>query len=245
MKALQLSLLVFMIIALAAAPPDSVNSQVDIPPEWMLVFERQPGPDTPTLHDFAIHASSDDDILARAVEHFELNRAQLALLWRENNPARLAGLYAMYVTHISHPYGVAAAPGSLQEHLTRERAHCGTYTFAQYRLAQALGLTVRSVEFVGEHAWVEVSVDGNWEIFDATTNVWISRPIEALLAGEAREFRALYTPMLDIQRPEARLHLAEGYNMPRLRQRMPTLGLSYQPPGDLIIQGELVREAAA
>lgn len=106
---------------------------------------------------------------------------------------------------------------------------------AQGEILSALGLEWRSVEFVGEHTWLEVRVSGEWEIFDATTNVWISRGIEGLQAGEPREFRGFYTPMLDSTRPDARLHIEEGYNMQRLRARMPLLGINYMPPGELMI----------
>lgn len=38
---------------------------------------------------------------------------------------------------------------------------CATYIYAESSLAVTLGLTYRNVEFVGEHAWVEVEVNGN------------------------------------------------------------------------------------
>jgi len=209
--------------------------------ETTLIFERVPGPDVPTLHEFARTATSDAVILARAVEYYQLNRDQLQSLWRENHPTRLAAIYAMYLVHISHPYGEATFPASLVEYLESPRAHCGTYTHAQAQIGRALGLPVRVIEFVGEHAWVEVQIDDQWEIFDATTNVWLSRGVTDLLAGGAREYRTFYTPMLDIDRPDARLHLAEGYDMLRLRRRMPMIGIDYNPPGELKIDGVTIR----
>lgn len=226
-------------VVMCAAVGGYAAAQSDSPPH-MLVFERAPGPDTPALRDFAAGARTDAEIAANAADYFALNRDRLALLWREPHPTRLAALYSMYVTHISHPYGETPAPASLLDHVGLERAHCGTYVYAQQFLADALGLTHRSVEFYGEHAWMEVQIDGAWETFDATTNTWLSGGVLDLLAGAPREFRHFYTPMLDVTRPDARLHFAEGYDMQRLRARMPGLGVFYHPPGELRIAGERV-----
>jgi hypothetical protein len=61
-----------------------------------------------------------------------------------------------------------------------------------------------------------------------------------LLADEPREYRGFYTPLLDIARLEARLHLTAGYDMQRLRARMPGVGVFYDPPGELRVAGEVV-----
>jgi hypothetical protein len=59
-----------------------------------------------------------------------------------------------------------------------------------------------------------------------------------------RTYRQFYTPLLDINRPDARYHIAEGYDMQRLRQRMPTIGIVYMPPGELkvsdVVEGRLL-----
>lgn len=204
------------------------------PPTYNLVFEHQPGPDVPTLQVLAAEAGAvtDEEILAAVAAYYDANAERLALLWREDNPTRLAGIFSMYISHISMPYGVTTFPASVAEFLTQERAHCGTYMVPQNHIALALGLTIRTIEFVGEHAWEEVWVDDHWELFDATTNTWMSRTSLELLQGLEREYRYFYTPMLDINHPEARLHLAEGYDMPRLRSRMPLMGIVYFPPGE-------------
>lgn len=206
-----------------------------------LIFDATPGPDVPLLQSFASPDSTDADILARVVDYYNENRDELALLWREDDPTRLAALFSMYIVHISHPYGEAEYPASLTEFLSQPYAHCGTYTFGQAQIATALGLTYRVVEFVGEHAWLEVLVNGEWEVFDSTTNVWLSRNVMDLLAAEPREYRLFYTPMLDIDQIDAREHIALGYNMQRLRSRMPAVGVSYHPPGELRVGGEILR----
>jgi hypothetical protein len=50
-----------------------------------------------------------------------------------------------------------------------------------------------------------------------------------------REYRSFYTPLLDINRPGARLHLSEGYNMQQFRIDLPGLGLFYNPPGEIVV----------
>jgi hypothetical protein len=213
-------------------------------PAYTVVFLRQEGPHVPTLREIISDSADETAALDRVVAYFTLNRERLAEAWRETHPDRLKALYAMIVTHISLPYGATTFPASLLEFASQEYAHCGTYTFAQVQIAHALGLTYRVIEFVGEHAWLEVRIDGQWEIFDATTDTWLSGGVEDMLAGAAREYAYYYTPLLDIDHPEARLHFALGYDMQRLRQRMPLLGVSYFPPGEQII-GQAVIPAGA
>lgn len=198
-----------------------------------LIFSNEPGPDTLTLQEIAAEATSDEAILQAILDYYEENQERLSMLWREENPTRLAGLFSMYVVHISTIYGETTFPASLIEYIGQSRAHCGTYTWAQLQIADSLGLTWRTVEFVGEHAWLEILVDGQWEIFDATTNTWLSRGVDELMQAMPRTYRQLYTPLLDIDRPDARYHMTEGYDMQRLRQRMPTVGILYMPPGEL------------
>jgi hypothetical protein len=220
-------------------PPEYMaRFQPNQPPVTDLVFEQQPGPDTPTLHTLAEGAAGDEEILARVVAWYDENRETLRALWREDDDTRLAALYAMYLVHISHVYGETPAwDQSVTSYLSLERSHCGLYTVVQHQILDAMGIPWRQVGLDnGWHGWIEVPVNGTWEIFDATVNVWISRSGYELDAGVAREYRYFYTPLLDIDRPDARLHLGEGYNMHNLRAWMPGLGLFYIPPAALYLQ---------
>lgn len=224
------------LITWVAGSLGSIQTRVFDLPITSRVFESQPGPDMPTLQTLGLGAADNAELVAQVAAYYDQNAERLAGLWRIDHPTRLAATFAMYLSHISQPYGaVNTLPETLIDFVNNQRAHCGTYTLAQREIAAALGVEYRSVEFVGEHAWLEVKVDGEWEIFDATTNIWISKGIEPLLAGEAREYRGFYTPMLDANRPDARLHIEEGFNMQRLRDRMPLLGINFVPPGELII----------
>lgn len=219
-------------VAQQATPPP-----VSTPAPYLFIFSGEPGPDVLTFHEISAGATSDEAILASVVGYYEDNKDRLAILWREDNPTRLAGLFSMYLLHISTVYGEVANPlTTLADYRNEPLAHCGTYTWAQFQIASALGLTWRTVEFVAEHAWLEILVDGQWEIFDATTNTWLSRGVHELMAAVPRTYRQFYTPLLDENRPDARAHMLVGYNMQRLRQRMPTMGIVYMPPGELIIR---------
>ncbi|MBK8026580.1 MAG: hypothetical protein IPK19_35625 [Chloroflexi bacterium] len=237
-------LIAVLVIFLMPSAQQPMSQQTSVqPPAHELVFEHQPGPDMPTLQELAGGLTSDDEVLARVVEYYEQNHERLAILWREDHPARLAGIFAMYISHISLPYGETTFPASIVEFIQQEFAHCGTYVLPQSRIATALGLTYRTIEFVAEHAWVEVWVDDHWELFDATTNTWINRTGLYLLARAPREYRYFYTPLLDINRPDARSHMALGYDMQRLRTRMPLMGISYFPPGEQIVTDAFGPEA--
>ncbi len=220
----------------APAAPPAPTEIIYVPnrqPAASLLFERVPGPDVPTLQELTAGAASDADAYARIVAYFADNQERLGLLWREDNETRLAGIFSMYVVHISTVYGETTYPDSFLEYLKQPRAHCGTYSIAQAHIAQALGLTWRMWELTsGWHGWVEILVDGQWEMFDATTNQWISRAGVDLLQQVPREYRAFYTPLLDADRPDARWHLEEGFNMPAFRVQLPGLGLFYNPPGE-------------
>jgi hypothetical protein len=223
----------------SVAPPMPVylpNMQPFSADAAALIFDAQPGPDTPTIGELALGAADDAGIMARIVAYYEENRERLAQLWREEHPTRLAGLFSMYIVHISHIYGETRFPASMTEFVALERTHCGVSSMAQSQITEALGLNWRTIELTsGWHAWVEIEVDGVWEIFDSTVNVWIDQPAEALLQGVPRAYRNFYTPLLDRDRPDARLHMREGYNMQNLRLWMPGLGLFYNPPGELFL----------
>ncbi len=158
-----------------------------------LLFERVPGPDVPTLQEITAGASTDAEAIAMVVDYYHANHDRLTRLWREDNDTRLAGIFTMYVVHISTVYGETTYPPSFLEYLQQPRAHCGTYSTAQSHIADALGLTWRMYELTsGWHGWVEIHVDGQWEIFDATTNEWISRSARTFQQVSARISRILH-----------------------------------------------------
>ncbi|MDX2163404.1 MAG: hypothetical protein SF162_18950 [bacterium] len=214
-------------------------------PAAELVFEQSPGPDVPTLQTLTRGATTDAEAIAQVVAWFNAEENNLRSLWREENDTRLAGLFTMYVVHISHIYGETPYQTSFLDYLTLERSHCGNYSVAQAQIAEALGLEWRLLELSsGWHGWIEIRVDDQWEIFDSTVNVWIDTSSYELFQGAAREYRSFYTPLLDIDRPDARLHLDEGYNMQQLRANMPGFGVYFLPPGEIVLSHRIAEVTA-
>ena len=124
----------------------------------------------------------------------------------------------MYIIHLSHVYGeVPIIPTSMLAYLQTPYSHCGIYTRFQAEILDAFGFPWRIMyHATAEHAWIEVPIDGVWELFDPTVNVWISTDGENLLNGQPRQNRAFYTPMNDPARPDAREHYFHGQTLIRV-----------------------------
>jgi hypothetical protein len=195
---------------------------------YPLQYDGAPG--IPDLQTLTQGANDDAEALQRVTDYYDAHEQELAALFEESHPERLKALYTMHIVHISHVYGVRLAPPSLLTYLSAENSHCGMYSRYQAQILDAFGMTWRIfMHNAAEHAWIEVLIDGQWETFDATVNVWISIGGFELVEGKARTYRLFYTPMNDLARPDARAHFLVGYNMPRLRLWMPELGLTYSP----------------
>lgn len=132
----------------------------------------------------------------------------------ETNPARAAALFAMISAHNLQPFS--------------DQYNCGDIAGVQRDFSLALGLSARiAVISGGTHAWTEVLVDQQWEVFDGTTNVWISRSGTELLSGVDRDYRLFYLPELDRSRPDSRNSFT--LSLLELRAQLPGLGLYYTP----------------
>ncbi|GEM_PF-2645878 len=194
-------------------------------------YESTSDPGIPTLQMLTAGATTDAEAVERVIAYYDANTEFISRALGETHPDRLKALYAMHVVHISHIYGPRSAPLSLLWYIAHENSHCGMYSRFQAQILDGMGMTWRIFAHdIAGHVWVEVNIDGHWEVFDSTVNVWINTDGYSLIAGLPRESRSLYTPMNDINRPDARSHLDLGYNMPRLRLWMPELGLSFNPP---------------
>ncbi len=205
-----------------------------------LVFEQRARRDIPTLQDMTVGAKDDAVALSQIVSYFEAKKDHLKQLWNVQNETRLRALFAMYVIHISHSYGVVTWPAeSLLDYIRYQTySECGSQSLWQGVISTALGLSWRNVAFEdGAHGWIEVLVDGQWEVFDSTSNLWLSKPAEVLLEGVARTYKAMYTPILDADYPDAYAHYARyngSYNVLALRQNMIGLGITWKPAAKLV-----------
>lgn len=189
-----------------------------------VLSDAQPPLPLPSLREIVGDASSDTLALARIVAYFDTHEAAIAQMFRENNPARLRGLFSMYLVHVSSPYGVSDSYDSLLGFIAEPMSHCGTRTAALAQIAQGFGLNTRTPVFeLIPHAWAEIEVDGHWELFDATVNVWVDHGADELLNGIHRRYRDFYTPLND---PSSEPDVGNLL----LRQRIPGIGLFYIPP---------------
>lgn len=235
MKKLQIALVAAVAI-LAGALGFRLGSESAIQTLYVpaLVFEKQ--------RPLIIPSARELGSLENVVAYFDEHRAIIASELSVSHETRLKATYAMYVTHISAPYGSNNDEPSFQTLITSDRAHCGIYSMAQFEINQAFGLESRIVDIDGGwHGLVEVRIDGEWEIFDSTVNVWVNTSVESLLDGEPRQYRASYTPIADPNRPDARYHLNEGWNVPELRATLVYWGLGIPSPSH-VQYGHLITE---
>src|SRR5690349_8794140 len=100
--ALLVALLLVCVIGRFSTPTATIaqSAPAKTPVPSTLIFSDEPGPDVPTLQELAGSETTDEAILANVVRYYDANRERLGILWREENPTRLAGIFAMYVTHI-------------------------------------------------------------------------------------------------------------------------------------------------
>jgi hypothetical protein len=179
----------------------------------------------------------DGDDARGVAAYFETNRERLALMFNETNEARLRGLFGMYLVHVSQPYGSMPSGWeqyTLSQFLQADEAHCGGYALMQGMIYTALGLRWNNVIVDGSwHGLIEAEIDGAWETFDATTNVWASISVGGLIGGLPREYRQFYTPVWDMHADDIyRQHYVEsdGYNsVPDIRAGLPQWGISVHP----------------
>jgi hypothetical protein len=201
------------------------------------VLSTEPPLPIPPLSAIIGGATTDADALAAVVDHYERNRAKLAAVFTESDDQRLRALYGMYIVHMAAPYNVVTRDWEGEGVLAfadGATAACGVYSQAQAQIYTALGLRWRQVEIdTSWHTLIEAQINGQFEIFDSTANVWTSEPVEALLDGTARQWRAFYTPILDANADDIyRAHIIESdgyYNVIGLRAGLPLWGLYVFP----------------
>lgn len=168
---------------------------------------------------------------ANAAAYYAAHRVPICAELSEAHDTRCKALFAMYIVHTTTPYGETDAPRTVDGLLASEFAQCGVYAGAQHEVNAALGLTDRQLSLDGGwHGLIEAEIDGVWEVFDSTTNVWISIGAADMAAGAARRYRALYSPLADAERPDARQHRAQGYDAALLRALQPYWGIGVNAP---------------
>jgi hypothetical protein len=188
----------------------------------------------PLLTELARGTQADDELIARIVRYFERNREILQDKWQERDLRRAEALFVMNLIHVSRPYGRGPDPLTLIDYANRTPvSSCELYSRYQGVILDAFKLPWRYMAISsGFHGWIEVKINDQWEIFDATANVWIDRPAVDLLAGQPRRYRLFYTPWADAERPDARKYVTpmvepHYYTPGALRSNMPGLGIYF------------------
>ena len=202
------------------------------------LFSAEPPLDIPTLQAIVGDAATDDQALQAIVAYYDAHADQLAGQFRESNPTRLKALFVMYATHISNRYSViSTAFPNLIAYLEQPSSQCGIYAHFQAEILSAFGMTWRIIDVAGgTHAFIEVQVEGRWEIFDATTNDWVDSSAFEMERGAERHSRSFYTPLLD---PQVTYSDEEIRRVGQeLRVMLPGLGLFYFPKAPLFVYQE-------
>jgi len=208
-------------------PPNSANSASEITTITSSIFipdksnphyyptrifdATPPDINIPTLQQLATKLETDEAITDAVLVYYDAHKSQLKTAWHEPHPTRLKAILTMYIIHISHPYGDDGRPYyTFAEYLRRSNSDCSLYALYQSRLLDQFGIKWRHVAISSaDHGWIEVEIDGRWEIFDATINVWLNKSAFELLKGRPRQYRFFYTPWADINCPEARQYLID------------------------------------
>lgn len=193
--------------------------------------------DVPSLREIAGERTDDAAILQAVTAYYAANADRLALVFNEPDDQRLRGLFGMYAVHVSQPYN--SVPSGWEEYTLRQfvdadAAHCGLYSRAQGMVYTALGLRWHEVGVDGGwHGLIEADIDGRWETFDATSNVWASVSVGGLVGGLPRSVRVFYTPVWDASADDVyRQHYVDSggyYSVPDLRAGLPLWGISVHP----------------
>jgi len=216
-----------LLVMKAITPPQASNVRLD----GQLMSGERPL-DVPGLRELV-----DGDDAQGVAAYFEANKARLALMFNEQDEARLRGLAGMYLVHVSQPYGSMPSGWeqyTLSQLLQADTVHCGGYALMQGMIYTALGLRWNNVIVDGGwHGLIEAQIGEGWETFDATTNVWASISVGGLIGGLPREYRQFYTPVLDPDADEVyRRHYVDsgGYNsVADIRVGLPQWGISVRP----------------
>lgn len=194
------------------------------------LFSAQPALPLPSLSSLTSASSDDTEAIDQIVTYAHDHLVLIETVFREANPVRAQALWVMYEIHVGHLYGTRdLSVTSLREYLATPFSDCGASSAWQSLLLTALGISWRAINISGgTHVFVEAQINGQWEIFDSTVNVWIDHSAYELNAGVNRESRAFYTPMLD-QTLESRVDAGELRTVQELRLSMPLLGLAWTP----------------
>lgn len=227
-------LLAYTVLTANAAPPTDAWSAFQFTGQ---VWNSEPSLPIPNLSELVGAVQTDAEALASVRAYYDANAESLAILFSEPDDQRSRALFGMYLIHTAVPYNVVSwdwEHATFLEFVNAPTAHCGAYARAQSQLYTALGLEWRSILVDGGwHGLIEARIGAAYEVFDSTSNVWVSQPVAALLQGVEREYRAFWTPITDPRTSDVyRQHIIDSggyYNVSELRAGIPLWGLAIFP----------------
>lgn len=143
----------------------------------------------------------------------------------------LKAVYLMNFVSFSHPYGShnkGDGSSSIKNLIWNiEESDCETNTELLAMLLEKKGYENRTVSVDdGYHGFNEVKLNGEWQILDATSNLWFDKSAENLISGRTGRVRKFFLKDLDIERSNAS---TSDFDLTYLRIQMASLGTDFIP----------------
>lgn len=202
-----------------------------------VIYSGEPPLPLPSLRLLTQGSATDTEALNQVSAYIAANTETLQRVLNERDPVRAGALYALYAAHTGHVYGVHEPNAGFRAWVADPVAECGSYAEYLGQMLTALGIENRKIAISGgTHQWNEARINGRWELFDATVNLWSDTSAFEMERGAVRRVRVFYTPMLDADRvgdyqPGMRESAQE------LRAVMRRLGAGWWPKAYLLVSG--------
>jgi len=144
-----------------------------------------------------------------------------------NDDYKLKALFYMNFVHMFGVYGERTLKENTLKEIMwdSEYFHYGTNTLFLAMLLDKAGYEYRTVYLHPEHSLVEVKFDEKWQILGPTTNTWINKSVEELIAGEERVVKEFFLKATDQFNEKAHENIVYVVNQ---RDFMEKIGKGYQ-----------------
>ena len=163
------------------------------------LFNADPPLPIPALKTMTAGAETNAAALASIVAYYQAHETDIGSLFREQIQLGCAACSrCTWFTPALCTAWCPHCPANFIDYIQMPTSACGTYSYAEGKILTALGVQWRSIDISGgTHTFVEANIDGHWEYFDATINVWVNRSALEMQTGVERTARKFYTPLLD------------------------------------------------
>lgn len=111
--------------------------------------------------------------------------------------------------------------------------NCGSSTMILAMLLDRAGYSYRTVAINNmSHGYIEVKLPNGWHVLDPTTNIWINRGTEDLMAKKPASVKSFYLRAENANDQKARMHLERGFDVLKLRENMQKIGNGFDAKVD-------------